>query len=535
MAETVQIQARARTIPTGWVVGITLALLVIVLWLPFGLNGGIISDAWIYFHQIEQGSIMSQATPTRILWPIFYLVAFQLNPGHFAAFNLFMMLLFFCKGLLVYGLLRRLNVPLALTFAAAVLAIVIPVDSGAFYLGALSIEGVLVCYLLAVYLLVFYWQRRRLSILIGMAVAQFLAAGTYELIYPLMAVAPLVLFRFQRKINWRLVRAAVIWYIVPALCFAWYVYIALDFPRAFQYQTGLVERASLPAILISLLNIYKRHFFDAWVGNLAAVPLTDWALGVVAGIGAFAASCWLRRNEGSAYVPPRLPLILFLSGLTIILLGVALLLPTSLRDQTTRTYYFSSVGAALALAALFWWAARRPVLFAALVGIFVLLGVANLLDQHQGLVDTSTRQEVMLTNLARTLPEVAPGTGIVVVDQSADQGFAQLIGALDVEDMIPLIYHDDTLEGALCLPAEFGTDEQARCRFSDDQLLLPSIRTRVFVRSLNHLILLRYDGQFSVIRDLAPYLGKSAAAYQPDQLYHSDGNLPAPIHDLFGM
>ena len=153
-----QLIQRARALPPFVVVMLSLLLLTAFLWLPFGLNVGFTGDDWIYFHQISQGSMMSQATPTRILWPIPYLIAYSFDPAHFASFNLFLALMIFCKGGLVYALLRRFSAPHALAFAAAALTIVIPADSGTFYMGALSIQFAAVCYLLALYLLIVFWQ-----------------------------------------------------------------------------------------------------------------------------------------------------------------------------------------------------------------------------------------------------------------------------------------------------------------------------------------------------------------------------------------
>ncbi len=533
ISDTIQSERARSRIINGMIV-IALAALVAILWLPFGLNVGFTGDAWIYFHQISQGSMMSQAAPTRLLWPIPYLIAYGLVPGQFASFNLFLALLFFAKGCLIYALLRRFSASPALAFAAAALAIILPVDSGTFYLGAISIEFAVVMVLLATYLLILHWRRPSIAAPLAMAIAELCSVGMYELVYPLILVTPLALLWFRRKIDRRLIRTAALWYVTPALYAGWYLFIVLNFPRAFQYQSGLIASSGSSSVLISLFNIYRRHFWDAWVGSLAAIPSTDVVFGLLAGGIAFAVGVWLRKRMSSESAP-RLTLALVLGGLVILFLGVALYLPTSVRDQTYRTYYFSSVGAAITLAGLLDWIGRRPLIFGALVGILAGLGTAQLLNQHQQVYDTSKSQQAILTEFARALPQIEPGTGIVIVDESPDQTFTHLIGTLDVEDTIPLIYQDDTLESALCLPGDFGTAPDSRCRFSDTGIQIPSVRTYVMNADYSKLILVRYDGAFSVVTDLTPYAGESVAAYQPELRYHPDGAPPARIHEMFGM
>ena len=119
----------------------------------------------------------------------------------------------------------------------------------------------------------------------------------YELVYPLIAFTPLVLLWFQRKINRRLIRLVVYWYVAPALYAGWYLFIILNYPRAFQYQNGLIDHPSIPTILLSLLNIYLRHFFTGWFEPLASIPPLYLLLGLLAGLLVAALSWGLSRGH----------------------------------------------------------------------------------------------------------------------------------------------------------------------------------------------------------------------------------------------
>ena len=533
------ISARIRSIMPGGIAVLALALLTALLWLPFGLKVGFTGDDWTFFHQVDAGTVWSSASPLRLFIPIPWIIAYDLYPGSFAGFNLFLVLMIFGKGCLVYGILRRLNAVTALAFAAAVLSILLPADTGIFYIGALTIHFAVFCYLAAFYLLLVYWNTGRLSAVIALWIAQVLCVGNYELAYPLVLVTPLALLLLSPKINRRLIMTTLLWGVIPLINALWYVLIAVNFPRAFQYQGSLVANSSITAILTSVFNIYKRHFIDGWFATTAPPYL---AVGVLAGMVVFGVCFWLKRRERLAqHQPEREPStashtrVFALGGLAIIGLGVALYLPTSVRDETLRTFYFSSVGAALTLATVFWWAARRPLIFAVFVGIFAGIGTLRLLEQHQSYRDESDRQQAVLSALVEALPAVEPGSGIVVVDQTAEGFLTQTIhSAFYLEYTLPMLYQDYSLEAELCIPGEFGTDQATRCRFTEDGLVISSLRTFYFFRPYDHLIVVRYDGAFSVVDDLTPYADAPIPAYQPERLYKSDAALPSRIADLFG-
>jgi hypothetical protein len=526
------LKTRLLRLPASLVAALLLALLVAMLWLPFGINVGFTGDDWIYFHQADAGILMMAASPLRLFQPLPWLIGYALAPGHFAGINLCFALLMFGKGYLVYAILNRLTAPRPLAFAAAVLSLLLPADIGVFSMEALSIQFAVVCYLLALYLLILYRDRPRFSLLLGMWISLVGCVATYEVVYPLILFSPLVLL-LRHKFNRRFIGTTLLWYLVPALNAVWFVWIIVNFPRAFAYQGGRVTGFSLSAIMISLFNIYKRHFVDGWLQGRISANSLYLLLAVLSAL-AIGGVCVLLWRREPIVQRSRLPLIFAVSGLVIIGLGVALYLPTDLRDETFRTYYFSSIGAALTLAVLFWWVARRPWVFALLVGVFVSLGTIQLLDQHQRYRDESLREQSALRTLVQALPAVAAGSGIVVIDETPHSEFIQTVRGFRFEYIMATLYQDYSLESALCSPGEFGTSEQSRCRFTGDGIVIPSIRSRYFVRPYAQLIFVRYDGVFSVVNDLTPYTGAPVADYHPERLYNAAAPLPSRIADLFG-
>jgi hypothetical protein len=463
---------------------LALFALALILWLPFGFDGGATGDAWIYFMQLQSGAIFSYANPLRLFIPLPWLIGYTLTPGTFVGVNVVTLLLLFGKSALLYALLRRLTAHPPLAFAAAALYLLLPADTGIFYLGALAIHCAVFCLLLAVYLLLVYWKSRRLIAWIVIWVAQLFAVGTYELVYPPILLTPALLLLQNRRLSRRWWITSAVWYVVPGLYALWYAAIALTYPRAAAYQAGLSQgEFSLGAVLTSLFAIYRRHFIDGWIEAGAF-----WWIALAAGVIAFTAVMLItppaRKVDLRAVIA---------GGLALILIGVAIYLPTSVRDETTRTYYVSGIGAGIAAAGLLWWiGGRRRWWFAALIGLLALIGTSRLLDQHQTYVEQSIQQQRAAAAIAAALPPFQPNMGIAVIDATSDLRLEAVINPMSLDFMLFPYHHDLSIRAILCASALIGTD--AGCRFEDGQLTAPSFRTGTISIPAEALIVLRYDG-----------------------------------------
>lgn len=448
---------------TSVIVPLLLIALALLLWLPFGFASGVTGDAWTYFMQTDQGNIFAHASPLRLFIPVPWLAAHLLSPGTFHGINLVTLLLMVGKSWLLFLILRRLTAHERFAFASAILYLVLPVDTGIFYLGALAVHFTVFCSLLALYYLLEYWRRRFWLLLPVMFFAQLFAVGVYEPAYFFMAAAPALLLLWEKRVTRRLIRVTLVWYLVPALHALWYGYIVLNYPGALRYQADVAQvDRSVGVMLTSVFNIYRRHFFDGWqVGSFDYLPLA-----LIAGALVIAAFWWARPGGD------KLSLRWALVGLLVIALGVLLYLPTSLRDVTLRTYFFSGIGAAVVIAALLAQARWSVPLGVALLTV---IGGASLLDQHRLYVDESEGQQAILTEIADALPGLTPGTDVVFYDRTGE--LAAKIGALYMEYMIPALYGDYSLTGTLCLPEEVG--ETARCRFDENGFSAVGTRLRV--------------------------------------------------------
>ncbi|MEP7290965.1 MAG: hypothetical protein ABI835_04235 [Chloroflexota bacterium] len=519
---------RWRLTPEWGVAGILL-LIAAALWLPFGFNVGFWGDDWFFYLNARFGS--AWGTLSRPLLPLAFIFGYGIAPGQFAGFNLTLALLLFARSGLCYALLRRLRTGRAPAFAAAVLALVYPADTGVFYLGAIAVYLAWVAFLLALYLLILYWQSPRLIYLALMWVAQIVSLGTYEATYPLIFVSPLVLLLLEPRLRRRWTRILFRWYIFPALNLIRQVSLFLLNPGALTYQTGLVASSNSPsAILASFLKIYQRHFFTGWVegDSSPAYALVAVMTGVLAGV-----ACW-RLARGEQPRSKRFHGVLILVGLAIIGLAVLVLLPTSLRDVTLRTYFASSLGAALALAAAAWLLTRRALLFALLIGLLVSLGFLRLLQQHDHLAALSAVQQADVIQVAQLAPSLSAGTALLIMDETPGRELSPVFfSRWNFQNPFLLAYDDPSLLAALCYPDDAPQNPEAYCAFQAEYVEVRISPQIVWQRPYDRVVLIRYTTAHQWVLANAPAPYATSALYDPGALIDEDAALPEVIRTMF--
>jgi hypothetical protein len=520
------------------IVILTLFCIVLILWLPFNLESGITGDAWIFFMQADEGDMFSQVSPLRLFIPVPWIIAQVLSPGEFAGINLVALFLIFGKSWLVFLLLTRLNTPRLFAFASAVLVIVIPVDQGIFYLGALAIHFAVFTFLLALLFFVEFYRTKRIYFLAGMALAQLFSVATYEVGYPLILLSPALLLLIEPKIDKAFIRTSTLWYMVPVLNAVWYLSIAIAFPRAVFYQSGLLQAdLSIIAIVESLFGIYQRHLLE-WLVPAYTIGRSEILLAVIVAIFVISALIILSIDDKRTSSINFRPGLFILLGMIVIAGGVAVYLPSSLRDATVRTYYYSSIGAAVVFTALAFSISYRLTsktsVYMVLIAIITVIGLSHLFMQHRDYVRQSEQQKSMLLNFLLALPKVHPESSILIIDDSQDRSLIHTITSpFYLEYMVPALYADYSIASILCSAEEVGTEDRHRCRFSDDGFTAPSVRLFTLNSPYNQLITVRYneDG-FHLIESL-DYI--DAVGYDPLRLIDLDSDPPPRIYSLLGL
>lgn len=219
-------------------VAVSLLVLTLLLWLPFGINTGFWADEWPSLAAAKLNTYVVIPSARPLVW-FPWKLAYLLSPNDLTGANLLTMLLIFGKGALCYGICHRLGFQRSLAIAIAAVLIILPADVGQFYLGALSIHVALFGYLLALYFFTWYLQKKRWYLLFPILVGLMISVGIYETGYPLILVTPPLLL-FVTKVDRRFSAAATLWYLVPLMNIVRLLTLRIQNPASLGYQSGLL-------------------------------------------------------------------------------------------------------------------------------------------------------------------------------------------------------------------------------------------------------------------------------------------------------
>ncbi len=422
--------ARRPPLPHWLVAAACLAALTAVLWLPFGLNVLGIREEWISRAFFADGLNPAWGGAELVTRPgvlPMLAAAHYPTPGSYVSYNLVHAAFFFGKGILFYLLLRRLLPGGALiALLAAALFIVYPADAGLMTLRATHIHGAVFFYLLALYLLVRYWDRPRPATLVGMWLALGISASAYEAGYALVAVSPLALVWLEKRISRRVVRVALLWYLPPLAALANLAYHMFAQPLTIQNRVldagiaaGGREGTSLLAEMASGTAVaFERHFALGWqqAASLITHNSLYTALGGAAAALVFAAALLTRPAASQEEAPRsagwwgRWAGLLIALGAALVFLGIAVYLPTTRRYVDWRIYYYSSAGAAIAVSAAAMLLSRLAgqraayTVFSLLMSALIGLSVVRTLHQHAAFRDVGRAEQYVLGSIAAQAP-----------------------------------------------------------------------------------------------------------------------------------
>ncbi len=520
-----------------WLPIIVLTGLTLLLWLPFSFNVGPTMDDWFFFANGERG--FAWGVPTRPLLGLAHGIAQMLTPGSFIGSNLILAALIMGRSLAVYGILRRLGVNAAVALVTAALTLTFPADSGVFYRGALTVYVSGLAYLIAVYCLLAALDQPRLRWYVGMWLALLVCVMSYEAQYVLIALTPALLWLVRPRLDARWRALTLRWYLFPVLWAVYYAITALTTPAALSYQADIRAPLTPQALVETFAFVYDQHLLSAWLASVAQpLNLTYSLVAAAAGLLVSSAALVMQyyKEEAALVNPVRrhvTPLHMLMIGVVVIGAGIAVYLPSTVRTETLRTYFVTSVGGALVFSALFAGLSHRihtrlPLIIGS--GILVALGMFGLLHQHAGYQQRSAAQQRFLVDFARIVPQPATNTGIAVIFESTDEMFALFQSAWRFPQMFIVLYGDPWVAAVACPATSFDLPlDQQPCQFNDEGIYAQITQGVWWQRPYDRLIVMMYDGgTFEIVDDITPYAADipQAAAYDPEALI--DRSLPLP-------
>jgi hypothetical protein len=388
------------------------------------------SDEWLAISLLSRG-ILDFPYANRPLPMIWGWPAWSLFPDRLSGFLVFHALWIGLGGVLVFLITRRLvRGGAALAFLAGAFTIVWAPADGTRLCAVQMIlySGCTFGVLLATWLAVEAWLRRRIALALGAVVAAAVAILSHEAALVPLALVPLLFLSAGGRREPR--RLAVWAFVVFAALAAGGLRAALPLwtdPGRVSYQAALAEGLKPAQMGARTLGQLRRHLVPlvrpAWERPGAAVPI---ALAVfVAGVVAASRRAKSRRAEGAeAETSPGA--LLLGAGLGCLWALVSYLPFVATTHGAFRTEFLSAPGiglllaaAAAGVAALLPKRARLPA--AILLGAWVVVLGTQKTVAFQGRWDSQSAysgQRRVLVELTALAPDLAPGTLVVLLQRS---------------------------------------------------------------------------------------------------------------------
>lgn len=566
-----------RRSPIFWfLIAIGFLILAGLLWLPFGLKTTGLMEEWMIIHDWNLGGIspvgqdvgwfITTGTLTmRPLTAVSFLLAHELVPDSFIAFNLMMLVMFALKGLLLFAILNQLLPGHTLfSLSCAALFVIFPADAALFTFRAFNCHVAVNAWLLAVLLFLLNYRHWRWWYVPLVWLSLIVCLWTYEAAYPLVLLTPTVLLWWRGRFEKHIVRAALLWWLAPIVAF---LYVAIQFATGETYQSwvlqrsGLTNQSVLPEIVEALWMAYRRHFADGFVlGATHFFPVDTLTL-----IGLLFATiticgAWLGRRSDllkeivSNRVSLRRWVWMFVGGMAIIGLGYVLYMLTPYRQLTWRVYYYSHLGGALCVTILIWGVAhlakaQRYRLFSVLMGAMLSLAAVRALESHRLFVDMSNNEQELLRDVVHEAPRLRSADSVlVVVDETRRFWSNWSLGASYLlENALRVVYDDYTIQAVLCSfdPAsqQFRTlpELYETCTITQDGLTVMTGRSgeRQSERDIlwDNAAIIHFTDEGGALLDVVPeqYTSLQISGYVPQNVVDVAAPLPPRWYTMFSL
>jgi hypothetical protein len=461
----------------------TLVVVVLLLWLSFGVHTVGLIEEWTNKQQMIEGYTFYNAPigsfqSNRFMMMIPFSIAELFGYDHFIGLVILMIIVFVAKGMCMFALVRQL-LPAQpwLAVAAAVLVVIQPGNDAMTPMRLVAYHVAIWAYLAAAACLVAYWRSNNWRYLALMVVPMLFVVGIVESIYPLVAVTPVLLLWLARgQITRRLIWVSALWYALPFVFGVVFLYMFLSGQLPYQnalydqLQTMSSDEAGFGPLI--LLRPYYFLLYGGWTQFDPQSLLNPLALAMGA-LAAAAVVCCTPRTVQTQKSDLEAQVMLFLMGLVAIGVGFALYLLVLHRATTDYVFFFSTIGAALVIVLWGWLAAQRlPYarwFFAVGFGGLVFMAMNIMLGQQTYYYRMGVTQSRILAQVAQLLPNPDAQTQIVTFENNDYQGtrwmFSLGVTTMHYSDAFRWVYGDKNRYVTMCYAERPGAP--AQCTFRD--------------------------------------------------------------------
>ena len=249
-------------------------LFVLLLYLPFGFESIAQFEDWVYHSWLDGHAFdfMTRELTLRFWEIVPHTLAHFINSDSFVPLHLVNFLILWSRMVMLYGILRHLNVNRLYAFLVTMLFMVYPVNSALMSLRSLPWQFSSTALLAAVYLMLTFRAAPSRLRLLGIWLCLIFSIGANEAGYVLILVIPLLWCLRDRPMRWKPFNLTVLWYLFPAFKVVYLLLLLLnnvsfhndwllDGSRTWLQRTGasIVETG-----IYHVLNVYRVTFLEGW-------------------------------------------------------------------------------------------------------------------------------------------------------------------------------------------------------------------------------------------------------------------------------
>jgi hypothetical protein len=471
-------------------------------------------------------------------------LGFLLTPDSFLGQHLVLIALLFGCGFFFYLLvLRLLPTQHRMALLAAILCMLPAADTGYLNFRLLVAVFVALCWVVATYFLIVFYQNKQRVFAVLMLV--ILSAGllAYESIYPLVLCTPILLLWLGRGLKRRIILASLLWYTAPLAVVLRTLIVMMN---SGSYVGSLLSenanrdlKTILTILWYSFWRVYERSLLAAWVEGLSKAWHSSYMgvallITLVALVALYIAN--RRRTNASEETPTAIKhwqwLTLLVLSVGAIFVGFGLFaVIEGYSVVTDRVYILTGFGTALSLALLLQfasgWLGRRislragTVCFAVGAAVLIFASTMQAIDQTQVYQRLSSILQRFLGQMVALAPELRPNTQIMVIDDTGSLSGEQFMGQEGLlTPFVRVLYQDKTLFASICSPLKLYGDPLGTCVFKNDMFGIEGDSAIPLFMNTMHsdqdLLLFRY-GSDRNLKLLSAISGDgSAASYHPE-------------------
>lgn len=368
----------------------------LAIWLQFGFSSVGHREIWSYRHFLlyQEPNIIKIEMLRRLTTAIPHILGHVIDPVGFTGYNLLHLCAFIAKGILLFGILSKLRIPIFLCFTTSLLFMIYPTSTEIMslrsYIQVIRVD----LYLFATYVFLVYIETPSRLCLALFFIAMFTAVTSIEYPYFLILIFPTLLLLHGNPIR-KVIDWSIIWFVIPVWGLVYQYFTITSSTTSEELTDFHFAYTTINEELLQIAKTVERSYSQLLLANWqAAFTIEQVPQYLLTTVGISIVMAFLGYQLTRQLKPVRLSrtaiakLIMF--GLVSIVCTTMLLaLSPRLRDSDWRIYTFGAIGATITVSGIFYLFAsilrdqrKSQLLFLAISIILFSIGFNSSIHQY---------------------------------------------------------------------------------------------------------------------------------------------------------